>query len=126
MWEEELTTMPMKLTIENPRGTESSCGRSAAAGVFAREAKSGALLQSVSPNPHRAGRRDNARHKRGHVRDAGHETENHCPTQIGTVDLSGLFHNRTNPMGFGDTPHKERDARNGHYDSLQCEEMAAF
>ena len=36
--------IPMKLTIENPRGTEISCGRIAAAGVFARDAKSGALL----------------------------------------------------------------------------------
>ena len=36
--------IPMKLTIENPRGTESSCGRTAAEGLVAREAKSGALL----------------------------------------------------------------------------------
>ena len=47
----------MKLTSENPRGTESSCGRIAAAGVFARDAKSGALLKSVSPDWHRVGNR---------------------------------------------------------------------
>lgn len=55
--EEELTMMPMKLTTENPRGTEISCGRTAAAGVFAREAKSGALLQGLSEDIHQAGRR---------------------------------------------------------------------
>ena len=43
--------IPMKLTIENPRGTEISCGRIAAAGVFAREAKSGALLSGASQIP---------------------------------------------------------------------------
>lgn len=48
--------IPMKLTIENPRGTESNCGRAAAAGVFAREAKSGALLQDLSRNSRQAGR----------------------------------------------------------------------
>ena len=34
----------MKLTSEKVRGTEISCGRSAAEGVFARDAKSGAFL----------------------------------------------------------------------------------
>jgi hypothetical protein len=121
VWEEELTMIPMKLTIENPRGTESSCGRIAAAGVFAREAKSGALLQDVKSNLHQVGRQENARHKCGHVGDARHETEDHCPTQIGTVDLSGLLYNRSNSMGFDDAPHKERDTCNGHYNGLQCE-----
>lgn len=37
----------MKLTMENPRGTEISCGSPAAAGVFALEAKSGAFLQGI-------------------------------------------------------------------------------
>jgi len=126
VWEEELTTIPMKLTIENPRGTESNCGRIAAAGVFAREAKSGALLQDVSPNTHQVGRQKSARHKCGHVGDARHETENHCPTQIGTVKLSGLLYNRSNSMSFNDAPHKEGDTRNGHHDSLQCEQVSAF
>ena len=34
----------MKLTMENPRGTEMSCGSTAAEGYVAREAKSGAFL----------------------------------------------------------------------------------
>ena len=42
--DEELTMMPMKLTTENVMGTESNCGKKAAAGLVAREAKSGALL----------------------------------------------------------------------------------
>ena len=113
--------MPMKLTIENPRGTENSCGSLAAAGVFAREAKSGALLQGLSQNMHEVGRQRNARHKCGHVGNARHETGDHCPTQIGTMDLSGLFYNRSDSMGFDDAPHKERDTRNGHHSSLQCE-----
>ena len=44
--EDELTIMPIKLTMEKPRGTEMSCGRTAADGYLAREAKSGALLHS--------------------------------------------------------------------------------
>ncbi len=46
--DEELTTMPIKLTSENVRGTEISCGSSAADGLFAREAKSGAFVTSVA------------------------------------------------------------------------------
>lgn len=42
--EEELTMMPRKLTMENVRGTARSCGRPAAEGRLARDAKSGALL----------------------------------------------------------------------------------
>jgi hypothetical protein len=42
--EEELTMMPMKLTTENVRGTARSCGRPAASGLVARDAKSGAFL----------------------------------------------------------------------------------
>lgn len=42
--DEELTMIPMKLTTENVMGTESNCGKNAAAGLVAREAKSGALL----------------------------------------------------------------------------------
>ncbi len=37
--------MPMKLTMENVSGTARSCGRPAADGCLAREAKSGALLR---------------------------------------------------------------------------------
>lgn len=118
--------IPMKLTIENPRGTESSCGSNAAAGFFAREAKSGALLQSLSCNLHQVRREKDIRHKSCHVGDARHETEDHCPTQIGTVDLSGLLYNRPNSMGFDDAPHKECDTRDGHYNGLQCEEVPAF
>lgn len=116
----------MKLTIENPRGTESNCGSIAAAGVFAREEKSGALLQDVSPNLHQVGRQESARYKCGHVRDARHETEDHCPTQIGPVKLSGLLYNRSDSVSFDDAPHKERDTRNGHHDGLQCEQVSAF
>lgn len=36
--------IPMKLTRENPSGTEISCGQTAADGYDAREAKSGAFL----------------------------------------------------------------------------------
>jgi hypothetical protein len=43
--DEELTMMPMKLTMENVNGTARSCGRPAANGRFARDAKSGALLR---------------------------------------------------------------------------------
>lgn len=46
--DDELTMMPKKLTRENPSGTLMSCGRPAAAGVRARDAKSGAFLQSQS------------------------------------------------------------------------------
>ena len=45
--DDELTMIPMKLTIEKPSGTEISCGRLAAAGYFALDAKSGAFLQSI-------------------------------------------------------------------------------
>jgi len=38
--------IPMKLTKEKQSGTAKSCGHNAAAGVVAREAKSGALLRS--------------------------------------------------------------------------------
>ena len=44
--DEELTMIPMKLTMENPNGTEMSCGRTAADGYVAREAKSGAFLMN--------------------------------------------------------------------------------
>ena len=123
--EEELTMIPMKLTIENPRGTESSCGRIAAAGVFAREAKSGALLQDLSHDLHQTGGRNNARYKSGHVGDARHEAEHHSPTQVGTVDLRGLLYNGSNPVGLDDAPHKKCDTRNGHYHSLQREQVTA-
>jgi hypothetical protein len=43
--EEEETTIPIKLTSEKPRGMVISCGKIAALGVVAREAKSGALLK---------------------------------------------------------------------------------
>ena len=39
--------MPIKLTSENPTGTESNWGRTAADGYDAREAKSGALLDII-------------------------------------------------------------------------------
>ena len=42
--DEELTMIPMKLTIEKPSGTEISCGQTAADGYAARDAKSGAFL----------------------------------------------------------------------------------
>lgn len=123
--EEELTMIPMKLTIENPRGTESSCGRIAAAGVFAREAKSGALLKGLSQDVHQTGGRNNTRDKSGHVGNARHKTEHHSPTQVGTVDLRGLPYNGSDPMGLDDAPHKKRDTRYGHYNGLQCEQVTA-
>lgn len=46
--EEEPTTMPMKLTIENANGTAINWGHNAAEGVDAREAKSGAFLRYKS------------------------------------------------------------------------------
>ena len=118
--------IPIKLTIENPRGTENSCGRIAAAGVVARDAKSGALLSGVSSKPFQVGRLDNVRHKCGHVGDARHETKDHCPPQIGTMELGGLLYNGAYSMGFDDTPHEERDARDGHYNGFQCEQVPAF
>ena len=42
--DEELTMIPIKLTMEKPNGTATSCGHTAADGYVAREAKSGALL----------------------------------------------------------------------------------
>lgn len=42
--EDELTRMPIKHTIEDAKGNEASCGQSAAAGVLALDAKSGAFL----------------------------------------------------------------------------------
>jgi hypothetical protein len=44
---EELTMMPIKLTIEKPSGIAMSCGHHAADGLVAREAKSGAFLASA-------------------------------------------------------------------------------
>jgi len=44
VWEEELTMIPIKLTSEKEMGTDISCGHSAAAGLAARDAKSGAFL----------------------------------------------------------------------------------
>jgi len=44
---DELTIMPKKLTIENVIGTEKSWGKSAADGVVARDAKSGAFLFQI-------------------------------------------------------------------------------
>lgn len=43
--DDELTMIPMKLTMENPSGTLKSWGSAAADGVVAREAKSGAFLE---------------------------------------------------------------------------------
>lgn len=40
--------IPIKHTIEQVKGIAESCGRSAAPGVFALEAKSGAFLQEVN------------------------------------------------------------------------------
>ena len=37
--------IPTKLTREKPNGTEKNCGHKAAAGVLAREEKSGAFLK---------------------------------------------------------------------------------
>lgn len=45
---DELTMMPMKLTMMNPNGIAMSCGKPAALGVVAREAKSGALTARVA------------------------------------------------------------------------------
>lgn len=42
--EDELTRMPIKHTIEDAKGNAKSCGQSAAAGVLALDAKSGAFL----------------------------------------------------------------------------------
>jgi hypothetical protein len=51
-WDEELTMMPIKLTTENESGTANNCGHSAAPGVLALDAKSGALLsRSHDINP---------------------------------------------------------------------------
>ena len=53
---DELTIRPKKLTIENVIGTEKSWGKSAADGVVARDAKSGAFLFHmhglISPSCH--------------------------------------------------------------------------
>lgn len=46
--EDELTMMPMNETREKPSGMAINCGRTAAEGVVAREAKSGALLSLES------------------------------------------------------------------------------
>lgn len=43
-WEDELTMMPIKHTIEDTSGNAKSCGQAAAAGVLALDAKSGAFL----------------------------------------------------------------------------------
>ena len=45
--DDELTMMPMKLTIEKPSGTETSCGHTVADGYVARDAKSGAFLSRI-------------------------------------------------------------------------------
>ena len=45
---DELTMMPRKLTMINPNGMAMSCGKAAALGVVAREAKSGALVTRVA------------------------------------------------------------------------------
>lgn len=45
--DEELTMMPMKLTSEKANGTAINCGHSAADGLDARDAKSGALLERI-------------------------------------------------------------------------------
>jgi hypothetical protein len=44
----ELTMIPRKLTMLNPIGTEISCGKTAAPGELARDAKSGALTTRVA------------------------------------------------------------------------------
>jgi len=46
--EDELTRMPIKHTIEDAKGSAKSCGQSAAAGVLALDAKSGAFVISVT------------------------------------------------------------------------------
>lgn len=43
-WEDELTRIPIKHTMEDARGSAKSCGQSAAADVLALDAKSGAFL----------------------------------------------------------------------------------
>ena len=72
------------------------------------------------------GKEENVRHKCGHVGDARHQTEDHCPTKIGTVELSGLLYNGANSVSFDDAPHEEGDTRNGHYDCLECEQVSAM
>ena len=42
--EDELTRIPIKHTIDDANGKAKSCGQSAAAGVLALDAKSGAFL----------------------------------------------------------------------------------
>lgn len=79
--EEEPTMIPIKLTMENANGTAISCGHSAAEGVDAREAKSGAFLGWISVCALQSGKASSRslRDEGGHVADAGHEAHDHAP-----------------------------------------------
>ncbi|KAG1716811.1 hypothetical protein ID866_333 [Astraeus odoratus] len=80
--EEELTRIPIRHTIEQVRGIAKSWGYSAAAGVFARDAKSGALLCQVIAQVRQAPVHQvvsDLRDESGRIANTGHEAHDHGP-----------------------------------------------
>ena len=67
--------------------------------------------------------RRNIRDESGHIADARHDTGHHTPTQVGTVQRSGLVNDRTDAFRLDDTPNEEGDTCNRGDDGLHCEEV---
>lgn len=111
--------IPMKLTSEKPSGTMISCGSTAAAGVVAREAKSGALLDR-HPEMSTAGPKEHAgkgsHDERRHVGDAAHERVDHLPVELRAVQRARLVDDGAYAARLDDAPYEERDAGNGRDD----------
>lgn len=116
--------IPMKLTSEKVRGTEISCGSSAADGVLARDAKSGAFLRRPQILQ-RARNKSALRDERSHVADAGHQTRDHRPRELGPMERGRLADDGSDALRLHNAPDEERDARGGRDDGLNREEVAA-
>lgn len=129
--DDELTIMPMKLTSEKQIGIEISCGHKAADGWWARDAKSGAFLQSMgqtwdsSKRPEPPGRGKNVRSYSGHVTNTRHEAWDHRPSQVWALYFRWSTYNWAYATGLYNAPDKESDASDGSNNSLQGKEMAA-
>jgi hypothetical protein len=118
--EDELTMMPMKLTMENAKGTARSCGRPAAVGHLARDAKSDASLRHDAHGRDASSRRGGGSvcDERCHVADAGHKAGHHRPGEIASVRRGGLrlADDGADASGPHDAPDKECHSGDGRED----------
>ena len=122
--DDELTIMPIKLTIGNERGTEKIWGHNAALGVVAREAKSGAFLSLQVKNQMQRRRNGHSRNKSSHVANAWHETDEHGPAQLRAMECRRTGHNWADTFSLDDTPYEESESSYGSDNSFQSEQVA--